>query len=279
MAGSYDTLFCPANMAPLMLPRRVRLVLTVHCLRFSFHPENYSQAFVRWYRFMIPRLIRRADTILTVSNAASAEIQRVYPQAKGKIQVVYPGVSSAFGIEGVRGDAEIGAGRYWVFVGNSAPAKNLVTVLRAISLSDRAHRVVLLGVDQRGLDALSVEYPRERVIAMGHINEVGRVAAIFRGASGLLAPSVYESFDLPVIEAMACGCPVIASDIEVHREIGGGAQLLVNAQDPSCWQEAMDGLDDDEEEATRLRNEGLDRAADFRWEIAAEQVGKILWRE
>ncbi len=276
IARRYEVLFCPANMAPFALHADVRLVVTIHCLRFFFHPENYPRSFVNWYRLAIPRIITRADLILTVSQAAADEIGRIYPHAAGKLEVVYPGVSGGFGPQGVVGDCEVGSGAYWVFVGNAAPAKNLRVVLEAMRHAKATHRLVLLGVDQDQLDSISVSYPSAQVIPLGHINDADRVAAILRGAIGLLSPSLYESFDLPMIEAMACGCPVIASDIPVHREIGRDGPIFVAPDRGEQWGEAMDRLVDDAAISKTLRAQGLARALDFGWDKAAMRVMDII---
>ncbi|MBL4697702.1 MAG: glycosyltransferase family 4 protein [Phycisphaerales bacterium] len=278
LAEKYDTLVCPANMAPMNLSPDVNLILTVHCLRFHFHPENYTRSFVNWYRFMIPRIIERADTILTVSNTAAEQITDIYPQAKGKVEVLHPGVSPVFCPQGITGDRAVSIQPYWVFIGNAAPAKNLKILLEALSISKKGHRLVLLGVTQEQLDAMGVAYPRERVLALGHINNTTRVASILRGAIGLLAPSLYESFDLPTVEAMACGCTVLASDIPVHREIAQDAPLYIPASDASRWAYSMDQILTGSLSIEHHQELGINRASRFRWEQAARELVDIINR-
>jgi glycosyltransferase involved in cell wall biosynthesis len=276
LARGYGTLICPANVAPWRVQSSVRLILTVHCLRFYFHPENYARSFVRWYRFMMPKAIARADTILAVSQTTAREIEEVYPQAKGKISVVYPGVSSAFTNEGVAGDEAIPHGAYWVFVGNAGVTKNLQTLLEVFDRFDHPERLVLLGVDAAGLASIGTRYDPDRVIALGHLNDTNRVAAIYRGAMGLLAPSRYESFDLPTAEAMACGCPVIASDNGVHREILRDAAMFVDADDVDGWNGAMDRVGSELGCAARMRDAGFDRVGEFSWSQAARRVHELI---
>lgn len=280
IARSYDVLLCPANAAPWRVHRDVRVVLTVHCLRFHFHPESYSRSFVKWYRYMIPRAIERADCVLTVSQTTARQIESVYPQAAGKVSAVYPGISGVFGTQGSEGDRAVPDGAYWVFVGNAGEAKNLRVVLEAMNLSDQSHRVVLMGVDRAGLDSIGVSYDPDRVIALGHVNDSDRVASIYRGAIGLLAPSVYESFDLPSVEAMACGGAVIASDIPVHREVLGEAAVFVDAEDGSAWGEAMDRVAGDRAMREGMIERGVERARAFCWKKSGERIAGILgWNE
>lgn len=278
LAREYDTLLCPANMAPCALDKDVRLILTIHCLRFYFHPENYTRSFVNWYRFMIPKIIARADSILTVSQTTALEIQRIYPESTGKVKVVYPGVSSLFTDEGSSSDVSTPLEPYWVFIGNAAPAKNLKVVLEALQISDRPHRLVLLGVDERQLKSVDIQFPVDRVFPIGHINDTARVASILRGADGLLAPSIYESFDLPTIEAMACGCSVLASDTLVHREIGQGVPMYITPTNSAQWAFVMDQFLQKPDEVHQRRIEGLERASQFRWSKAAMHVMSIINR-
>ena len=276
LARKYDVLLCPANMAPLKLPERVRLILTIHCLRYYYHPESYSRSFTLWYRFMIPRIVTRAATVITVSHTMAEEIQGTYPQSRGKVQVVYPGVPDAFCVDGFKGDEAIGPGGYWVYVGNTSPAKNLKVVLQAMRSSHLPHRLVLLGISSQQLRTMDESFSEDRVIPLGFVNDINRVAAIFRGATGLLSPSLYESFDLPTVEAMASGCPVIASDTAVHREIGEDAPIYVDAGDASAWAGVMDELYSDEDVIFERRRVGLARALNFRWEESAATVVNII---
>lgn len=278
IAKKYDTIVCPANMAPAQLPTGVGLILVVHCLRFYYHPENYSRGFGAWYRFMIPRLIHRADRVVTVSQTAADQIVDVYPHAKGKVEVVSPGASNAFHLrhDQTQTDDLIGEAPYWVYVGNTAPAKNLRVILNALSELDSSHRVVLLGVSQDQYRRMCNGELDTRVIPLGHINDTTRVASILRDARGLLSPSVYESFDLPIIEAMSCGCPVIASDIQVHLEIGGDAPLYVSSNDPSEWRSAMEDLSQNSEQHALMRDRGFKNAQRFSWGHAATQMIKII---
>ncbi len=276
VAKDYDTLFCPANMGPLLLDSRVRLVVTLHCLRFRFHPENYSTLFVQWYRLMIPRILERADAVLTVSQATESEINRVYPQSLGKTHVVYPGVSSVFTSSVTRGDPQCPASPYFVYVGNNQPAKNVRAAIEAIGqLKGDAH-LVLLGVSPDEFNSMNTNTTFDRIHALGHIQSAERVASIYRNAIALLSPSVYESFDLPTIEAMASGCPVIASDIPVHHEICGDAAWYVPSDRPDLWANSMKKIIDKPALANELKAKGRARAEIYSWSTAAQQVTSIL---
>lgn len=277
------TLFCPANMAPLRLHRSVRLVVTVHCLRFLHHPEHYSPSFVAWYRYAIPRIIDRADTVLTVSACTAAEIESAYPAARGKLEVVRPGINPAFTPEGPR--EVIGPG-HLLYVGQAGAAKNLAVLLQALGLTKSTAPLVLAGVSADQWAAMlragatgraAPDNARSmRVVPMGHINDAGRVAALMRGARALLAPSRYESFGMPVLEAMACGTPVVASAIPAHREVIGGGGELLDPLDPGAWAETIDRLTARPAWAGAVAQRGIARARAFSWSRSAARVAEVL---
>lgn len=281
LAKNYDTLFCPANMAPLVMPNGVRLVLTLHCLRFYFYPENYTPSFIAWYRLMMPHLIDRADTILTVSHTAAAEIQDIYPASIGKVQVVYPGVSSDFHASTITKNTINDPDPYWVFVGNASIAKNMRVLIESLHHTTKSHRLKLLGVSEVQLERFYKTHPHlrlrvDQILPLGHINDIDHVASIIRGSIGLIAPSLYESFDLPVVEAMACGVPVLASDTPVHREIGADVPVFVPQSDAKAWGSAMDSLSSNQSRAQYLAQKGIVHATRFNWDNAAKSVIQIL---
>lgn len=278
-AKSFDTLFCPANMAPIVVSRHIKLVMTLHCLRFHYHPQSYSKPFVAWYRFAIPRLLKRADVILTVSNTAAEEIQREYPVSRNKVQVVYPGISDHFRSNHHTKKSCDLPDTYWIFVGNTGDAKNLRVLVEAIGCSQLPHRVALLGIDPVQLEAYKRINPNQKLdqfIPLGHVNDPNQVASIMRGAIGLLTPSLYESFNLPMIEAMVCGIPVLASDTQVHQEIGAQAPIYIPSDVAQQWGDAMDKIATDLAWANEVVERGAERSSHFRWDDAAKSIAEIL---
>lgn len=279
LAQDYDVLLCPANMGPLRLPTSTSLILTLHCLRFLNHPENYSRGFVRWYELMVPRLLRRADLVLTVSQTIREEIERRYPQSVGKLRVVHPGVNDCFSPAAAMDEPTrelVGDGPYLLYIGSVAPAKNLRMVLDAHKAAPSPPRLVLIGVSPLELEVMTGSGHTPGVTALGHLNDPARVAGLLANARGLLAPSAYESFDLPTLEAMASGCPVIASDLPVHREICADAACYPSDQTPRAWAGAIQMLSDDADFRARLRQLGLARAKRYDWSDAAKRVCAII---
>lgn len=277
IARGFETLLCPANMAPLNLDDSVRLMLTVHCLRFRFHPENYAPSFNRWYNFAIPRLIERADTIFTVSQSQMAEIEQVYPETIGKIAVMPPGVDPSFRPEHSR-DSEAPTEPYVVYIGSAAPAKNLRTLLNAFDRMKEPPKLVLIGVDRAQADLICPATLHGRIVPLGHIGNPDRIASLLTHALAMLSPSLYESFGLPCLEAMACGCPVVASDLAAHREVCQGAAVYVEAEDSAGWAEKIAGVVNDPQLRSRMSKDGLRRSRAFDWSKSVSTLINALQR-
>lgn len=275
IARRYETLLCPANMAPLQLDKSVRLLLTIHCLRFRFHPANYPASFVRWYNFAIPRLIERAETIFTVSEAQKREIESVYPSANHKVRVMSPGVNAAFHPDHER-DPAAPSEPYFVYIGSAAPAKNLKTLLNAYRELDHAHKLVLIGVDQSQIDLICPDQVRGRLIPIGHIADITRISALLAHAVALLAPSHYESFGLPCLEAMASGCPVVASNIPAHREVCQDAAEYADPQNPHEWISHIESVLNNSNRREMMREQGLARVKAYSWSDAVSTLNYVL---
>lgn len=275
IARAYDALLCPANMAPSRLQSDTRLLVIVHCLRYRMHPESYSKAFVRWYERMIPRIIRRADHVFTVSECERAEIEAEYPESLGKIGVLRPGLDAAFNPRVAR-DPGLPDGPYVVAVTSAAPAKNLAMLIRAYADAPQLPRLVLIGVTPTEADVLCPGAVRSRVRAMGQINVPDRVASLIAHADMLLAPSQYESFGLPCLEAMGCATPVIASDIPAHREVCANAARYAHPEDEAAWQKIMLELNEDRCLREELAESGLKRSHQFEWSDSVGTLSEVL---
>lgn len=277
LARDHRALLCPANSAPLQLDPDIRLLVTIHCLRFHFHPSSYSAAFVRWYRVMIPRVIERADTIFTVSQAQRAEIEGVYPAAIGKTHIMPPGLEPEFHPHHER-DPAAPEGTYLVAISTPAPAKNLSTLISAYARCPDLPPLVLLGVSPQDADIICPESVRERVLALGQIDDAKRIASIVANAQMLLAPSRYESFGLPCLEAMGCGTPVLASDIPAHREVCRKAAVYAHPEVTDEWEEQLVRLVADSSRLARMSDLGLSRSRSYRWESSLRTLERVLSR-
>ena len=251
-----DVLHCTTFRGPA--GGRVPTVLTVHDLAILRSPE----AFPRWHRLYgragLVRVLQAADAIVAVSEFTKCETVELAGVDADRIRVVPNAVDSVFGTEGPRADGE-----YALAVATLEPRKNLSRVVVAA----QAAGVELRVVGARGWGG--VEVP-------GWVGEIpdAELAALYRGARCVLYPSLYEGFGLPVLEAMACGTPVVTSRGTSTEEVAGGAAILV---DPLDVASLVDGIEQALARRDALIPLGLARAREFSWKAAADSVVD-LWR-
>jgi glycosyltransferase involved in cell wall biosynthesis len=248
-----DVLHCPTYRGPLRpaLP----LVVTVHDLAVFRHPE----AFNRWTRSysprVVPRVLAAARRVIAVSEFTKRELVELLRVADEKIRVVPNGVDAEFSREG-----PAATGDYVLAVGTLEPRKNLASLVEAARRNDVELRVV----GARGWGG--VELAGNGVRWLGEVNDAD-LARLYRGAACLAYPSVYEGFGIPVLEAMACGTPVVTSRGTAMEEIADGAAVLVDPSDPA---ELAAGIERAAAERDSLVARGLERARSFRWDAVAE---------
>jgi glycosyltransferase involved in cell wall biosynthesis len=235
-------------------------VVTVHDLSFERLPGLMSLRDRTLFRSFVPRSVRRAQRVLTGSEWTKRDLVERYGLSPDKIAVTPYGVDPIFGPNG-RDDARA---PYALFVGAIQPRKGPLTALEAISLVDDL-RLVLVGPEKRGGDELRAAVRRlgleHRVELVGHVG-LPELAALYRGAACLVFPSRYEGFGLPVLEAMASGTPVVATEAGAIPEVAGDAAVLVQPNDPVALAGGIERALADRE---RLVPAGLARAGRYSW--------------
>jgi glycosyltransferase involved in cell wall biosynthesis len=248
-----DLLHCPTYRGPIhsALP----LVVTVHDLAVLRHPR----AFNRWSRLygprVVPRVLAAARRVIAVSEFTKRELIELLQVPEDKIRVVPNGVDGTFTPDGPAEEGE-----YVLAVGTLEPRKNLPRLVEAMRRSDVELRVV----GARGWGG--VEVGGNGVRWLGEVSD-SELARLYRGARCVAYPSLYEGFGIPVLEAMACGAPVVTSRGTAMEEIADGAAVLVDPNDPA---ELAAGIDRATAERDVLVARGLERASAFRWDAVAE---------
>jgi glycosyltransferase involved in cell wall biosynthesis len=256
-AKGLDVLHCTTFRGPARSP--VPTVLTVHDLAILRAPE----AFPRWHRLYgtagLRRVLRAADAIVAVSEFTRREVVELAAVAEERVRVVPNGVDPVFTPDGPRAE-----GDYVLAVGTLEPRKNLERAVEAA----REAGVELRVVGARGWGGVDVD---------GWVGEIpdSELAALYRGARSVLYPSLYEGFGLPVLEAMACGAPVVTSLDTAMVEIAGDAAVLVDPLDVSAIAAGILAAEARRDELSRA---GLERAREFTWQRSADAVVE-LWRE
>ncbi len=227
-----------ANYAmPQKCPRSVLSVVTVHDLTAFSHPETLPRTYAIYNRHMVRRALARADVVLTVSDSIKREIEEAFPKRKAKLLRIYP-IHHGSAILGELPPAYennalnvLENGRFFLFVGtlekrkNLADAVNAFTALKANCPDAADCRLVLAGRAGFGSDKLFelVEKSpvKDDILLPGYISAADR-KKLYREAAAFLFPSIYEGFGSPQTECMACGLPLLASDIPTNREVSEG---------------------------------------------------------
>ena len=272
-------------LAPLL--SRCPAIVTIHDMSVTLLPRHSPLKKRLLLRLLIPLVARKAEAIITVSDASRQDIIRVLGVPEQKVHRIYEGVSQTFrpveDEEEVRRVAERYGlrGRYFIAVGTVEPRKNLVRLARAFStFLDRTRSdVQLLVVGGRGWRSGPILGEMkgllgEALVWPGYAPSAD-LPCLYTGAMALVYPSLYEGFGLPLLEAMACGTPVISSNASSLREVGGEAALYVAPEDAEEIARAMIRILDEPGLREALRKKGLERAPRFSWEQAALQTRRL----
>ena len=271
-----------------LLPRlsQVKTVFTLHDLIFRFYPEMHKPL-NRWFlTLMMPRFLQAADAVVAVSGCTKRDAVQTYGLDEAKIRVIYEGVNSRFRtrprdvISAVRHQYGLPE-RYILSVGTIEPRKNLTSLLEAYrELTDGGSEFKLVIVGKKGwlyegffrkLRELGL---KNEVIFPGFVPDED-LPAVYSAADLFVFPSLYEGFGLPVLEAMACGVPVITSNTSSLPEVTGEAALLVDPKSVEALTRAITDVLENKELRDELRVKGPRQAAKFTWEKAAHQTADV----
>jgi glycosyltransferase involved in cell wall biosynthesis len=284
----FDVLFAPNFVPP---PTRApRLVVTIHDLAFRLMPETAPHA-VPWWCRAVERAVTTARRVIVPSTATRLDLVRLYGVDDRRIAVIPLAVDharyrppDASAVADAR--ARLGLPeRYLLFLGLDR-RKNLPAMLEAYARLPRRDRPVLVIAGARPwepdgsdpTDTALAQMPaaaRSDVVRLGYVDEALK-PALLGGATAFVYPSRYEGFGLPVVEAMATGTPVIASDVASLPEVTDGAALMVDPDDPATIADAVERVIDDAGLRAKLRDAGLERAARFTWDGTARRTAETI---
>lgn len=272
LAQGFD-LYHEAGFFPYRVPKGVRTLFTVHDLSVLRHPECHPKERVLYYKLFFKQRCGLADHFLAVSDFTKREMVAVLGTAAADISVGSEAHDAeAFKpqdpdeVRRVRHKLDVPEA-YFLFVGSGDPRKNADVVPKALAAASVDTPLVWAGWSGWSQDAAD-----ERVVRLGYVSDTD-LAALYAGARALVFPSSYEGFGLPVLEAMACGCPVLTTRGSSLPEVGGEAALYVdNPRDEAEVGAALARLDTDAGLRNSLREAGLARVLDFSWERAARET-------
>jgi len=264
--------------------RKARRVLTVHDLTYLRHPDYYRDARLndRGYRQELPRALAQADAVIAVSEKTRDDLVDLLNTPAERIRVIHHGVADRFFAPAASTYQELIRRHYRItppyaifLVGTPEPRKNIARTVAAVRRAAPSVNLVLVGEPHLLQPLIGV--PPEHLIFTGTVPEE-HLPALLSGAIVSVYPSLDEGFGLPLLESMACGVPVLASNRGALPEIAGGAAMIVNPEDIEDMAHGLSVLLNDEAMRRRLAQAGRRRAADFTWKKAAAQT-TALYRE
>lgn len=285
-----DLLHCTSNTAPLHL--QIPLLLTLHDIIYLTSPKDKRMSLYQqmgWYyrRWNVPRIIDSCKHVITVSETEHDNILARFPQLKERISMVHNGYSEHFHPlppEKMRTVTSkyLPDEHYLFFLGNTDPRKNTEGVLRAyheyLNLSDKGLKLVITSLKQeyveRMLVDMGIEICAPNIVYTGYVPGED-LPALYNGAFAFLCPSLKEGFGIPVLEAMACGTPVITSNCSSLPEVAGHQGILVNPNQPEEISQALIRLEQDDKLYLEQKEYGLERVKLFSWAHTAEKYLRI----
>lgn len=287
-----DILHCPANTAPIWMPKDIGLVITIHDVMYLLpktiiptSPSLYQRLGRSYRRWVVPYAAQRAALVLSDSAYSRTDTLRFLHLEAKRVQVVYGAQSPAFRkiddidcLKAIKVKFGI-KGPMVVALGAIDPRKNTGRVIEAFAQFKREvndpYQLVLVGLDQRSQALFSEQATRlginTSVIFLDFIAE-DELILLYNSAKMVLYPSLYEGLGLPVLEAMACGAPVISSNTTSIPEVAGEAAILVDPLDTQMLVSAMVRFAQDETFRQKMITRGLLQSAKFSWRHVAEET-------
>ena len=280
-----DMLHCTSNTAPIRC--KVPLILTLHDIIFLEPRDKNNKSLYQnmgWFyrRMVVPKILRKCQRIITVSNYEMNNIMSKLNIPKEKMAMIYNGFNEWFK---PCTDTEqifqkyIKEPGYFFFLGNTDPKKNtertLIAYARYLEKSGVKRKLLMADLDKAYLNDIvkrnHLEEMMQHIIMPGYIVN-SDLPYIYNNAFAFLYTSLRESFGIPLLEAMACGTPVITSNTSSMPEIGGPDAILVNPENPNEITDMMIRLEEDKEFYKQQENIGLVRAEKFSWKQTAEHL-------
>jgi glycosyltransferase involved in cell wall biosynthesis len=282
-----DVLFVPSHTFPIIGGRKN--VITWHDIGYERYPENYTRWELASLKQGIKHALKIADQIIAISEFTKNEMIRIYRIDPDRIKVIHLGCDHSLwrpaDQEAVREFKQKNNMQfpYFVFIGRLSLKKNLVGLIRMYNrfreLNKLPFNLILVGnespVNHELNDEIKASPFKREIIKMGWRPSMD-LPIILSGATGLILPSIYEGFGLPAVEAMACGCPVIASNSSSLPEVIDDAGLFAKTHDIEGFANQMLKLSHDPVLREKLVVKSLARAQHFNWQTCAKETLKIL---
>ncbi len=259
--------FC--NTGPMLLSRQI---ICIHDMSYHHNPMWFTKSFYNYYKFLIPRVAYKSKHIVTVSNFSKQEICENLNISLKKVSVISNAPSKKFVAAGVESIC-FKKQDHFVFVGSHDPRKNIQLLLKVFSLEEyRSLNLVIIG-------AASKSFAGEEFTNTPNINFVTNcddttLAEYYKNARALINTSFYEGFGLPIIEAMASGCPLILSDLAAFKELAKKNAVYFDPGSQSSFKAALNGfINKSEKEISASIIENYNQSFKYNWKLSS---GKLI---
>ncbi len=268
-----------AGFFPFPAAPGVKTLFTIHDLSWRVYPEHHPRERILFFKKYFDFSLELADGIVTPSRFTKTEINRLYPYLRAEIKPTLLGVDQQ--IFHPRPDTEVNALRlklglpekYLLFVGTSDPRKNISGIIQAIAPLPDEIKLVCTGWS--GWEKAVNQEIEKRVCYTGYLSDQ-ELATLYSGARAFVYPSFYEGFGLPVLEAMACGCPVITSTLSSLPEVAGNAGILCDPHDIQQLADAIQSIYESDERYQQMSKASRQRAGHFSWEKCAWETSRAF---
>jgi len=281
-----DVLFVPSHVLPRFFPKKT--VITIHDLGYERYPEAYSNFARNYLRKNYRFAARHAAKIIVPTEFTKRELISLYNVKPEKIEAVHLAyndkifrkIDNQTKINQVLEKYKIKK-PYLLFIGRLETKKGIRCLLEAHKLLITNYQLsnlnlVLIGGRGYGYDEIkNLKLKIKNLIEVGHINQDDLVY-FYHSAEAFVFPSLYEGFGIPILEAMACGCPVIVSDIEPLKEVGGGGAMFFKVGDSEDLAKKIKEILENQELRSQMIQKGLERVKNFSWQKCAKETLKIL---
>ncbi len=275
-----DVFFSPDNF--LSLKTDCPTVLTIHDLAFLHHPKSIPLLARKYYQYFMPKFVYKAKHICSVSNFVREDLAKEFSVSLEKITTIYNALPSTFAT--IIPNSSTKEQKYFILAGSINPRKNTFNVLSAFddfcTNYRRDFKIKIVGSfmdkpDSKLNDLIQKMKAENKLIHLSNISDELLIEEI-KGSSGLLYLSLFEGFGLPILEGMACGAPVITSNITSMPEVAGNATFLADPYDQYSIVNAMRTVVENPELTAEKITLGYQRIKDFSYKKSAEQIYAVL---
>ena len=283
-----DILHCTSNTAPIKC--KIPLILTLHDIIFLEPRDKNNKSLYQnmgwlYRRLVVPKILKKCQKIITVSNFEKQNIMTKLGIPEDRMAMIYNGYNDWFRpAQDIQYTYQkyIDNPGYFFFLGNTDPKKNtertLIAYSKYLEESDVKRKLLMADLDHDYLNGIiernHIENIRKNVVMPGYIVNQD-LPDIYNSAFAFLYTSLRESFGIPLLEAMACGTPVITSNTSSMPEIGGPNAILINPENPEEIAEMMLKLENEDIFYRKQEQVGLERAKLFSWRHTAEQLLEV----